>query len=193
MESFSITPSHIIEFLYCPRFTYYEYVLRIPQYEDKLYKVQKGRKIHERKISENADYLRKRIGVVRKHLQQYLTNGLLRGEIDEVLELADGTMAPLDYKFAEYKQKVYTTYCTQLYCYALLISENFQRQVSKGFLIYTRSQNKLVEVEIGEGDLNKVRLCAEKIKDIITNNRYPKATRFKRRCIDCTYRNICIK
>ena len=38
----SVTPSHIIEYLYCPRFTYYEYVLCIPQYEERHYKSRKG-------------------------------------------------------------------------------------------------------------------------------------------------------
>ncbi|MFK7978695.1 MAG: CRISPR-associated protein Cas4, partial [Saprospiraceae bacterium] len=44
---FSITPSQIIEYLFCPRFTYFEYVLRIPQYEDRHYKVGRGREVHE--------------------------------------------------------------------------------------------------------------------------------------------------
>ena len=118
--SFSITPSQIIEYLYCPRFTYFEYVLRIPQYEEKYYKVGRGREVHELKAKQNMEYLRKRIGVTQKLLNQYLTNELLRGEVDEILTLNDGTMAPLDYKFAEYKDKIFDTYKTQLYCLSLI-------------------------------------------------------------------------
>ena len=117
----SLTPSHIIEFLYCPRFTYFEYVLRIPQNESKSYKVMRGREIHQEKLERNKDYLRRKIGVEQKYLDQYLTNDLLRGRIDEVLLLQDGTLAPLDYKFAEFKDKIFETYRTQLYCYAWLI------------------------------------------------------------------------
>jgi CRISPR-associated exonuclease Cas4 len=193
MENFSITPSHILEYLYCPRFTYFEYVLRIPEFQDKFFKVQKGRDVHEKKARENMEYLRKRIGVVEKHIGQYLTNELLRGEVDEVLQLEDGTMAPLDYKFAVYEDKVYETYRTQLYCYAWLIEENFGKPVNKGYLVYTRSQNKLVEVPISREDIASVRMCAEEIRDIITRNWFPNATKFKRRCVDCTYRNICIQ
>ena len=193
MGNFSITPSQIIQFLYCPRFTYFEYVLRIPQYEDKFFKVQKGREVHEKKARENIEYLRKRIGVKEKHIGQYLTNELLRGEVDEALLLEDGTMAPLDYKFAQFKDKIYETYRTQLYCYAWLIEENFQKQVNRGYLVYTRSQNKLVEVPISRENIASVRTCAEGIRDIITKNRFPKATKSKRRCVDCTYRNICVK
>jgi CRISPR-associated exonuclease Cas4 len=193
MENFSVTPSQIIEYLFCPRFTYFEYVLRIPQHEDKFFKVQKGRDVHEKKARENMEYLRKRIGVVEKHIGEYLTNDLLRGEVDEVLLLEDGTMAPLDYKFAVYEDKIYETYRTQLYCYAWLIEENFGKPVNKGYLVYTRSQNKLVEVPISRADIASVRVCAEEIRDIITRNWFPGATKFKRRCVDCTYRNICIQ
>lgn len=129
----SITPSHIIEYLYCPRFIYYEHVLRIPQFEDRHYKVEKGRNLHDMKLERNKDYLRKRVGAIDKHIDQYLTNELLRGVIDEVLVLNDGTMAPLDYKFAKFEERIYNTYRTQLECYAVLIEDNFQRRVDKGF------------------------------------------------------------
>ncbi|MEO0790606.1 MAG: CRISPR-associated protein Cas4, partial [Bacteroidota bacterium] len=39
----SITPSHIIQHVYCPRYTYFEWVLRIPQNEEKYGKVMRGR------------------------------------------------------------------------------------------------------------------------------------------------------
>jgi len=191
--AFSITPSQIIEYLYCPRFTYFEYVLRIPQYEEKYYKVARGRAVHELKAKQNMEYLRKRLGVIEKRLNQYLTNDLLRGEVDEILTLKDGTMAPLDYKFAEFKDKIFDTYKTQLYCYAWLIRDNFGVEVKKGFLVYTRSKNKLIEIEIEPKHLEKVKTATENIRAIIGQNKYPKATKYKRRCLSCTYRNICIK
>ena len=191
--SFSITPSHIIEYLYCPRFTYFEYVLRIPQYEEKFFKVTKGREVHEQKARQNGEYLRRRIGVTAKYMNQYLTNEVLRGEVDEVLELKDGSMAPLDYKFAKYEDKIYDTYKTQIYCYAWLIQTNFNKPVDKGYLVYTRSSNKLIEVPVGEEHLEKIATCAEAIRFVIQHNQFPKATRYKRRCASCTYRNICIK
>lgn len=193
MKKFSLTPSHIIEYLFCPRFTYFEYVLRIPQQEDKFYKVQKGRLVHENKTLQNANYLRARIGVVEKLQNQYLTNDFLRGEVDEVLTLQDGSQAPLDYKFAQYKEKVYSTYKTQLFCYAILIEANYGTSVDRGYLVYTRSKNKLIEVRITASDKKKVLADAENIMDIMSNNRYPKATSYKKRCLTCTFRNVCTK
>lgn len=191
--SFSITPSHIIEYLFCPRFTYFEYVLEIPQYEEKNYKVMKGRNVHELKAIQNIEYLRKKIGVTKKMINQYMTNELIRGEIDEILFLNDGTAAPLDYKFAEYKEKVFDTYKTQLYCYAWLIESNYNIEVKKGFIIYTRSNNKLIEINILPADKDRVIKVANDIKQIIEKNIFPKPTKFKKKCLTCTYKNICIQ
>lgn len=189
----TLTPSHIIEYLYCRRFTYFEYVLAIPQYEERNYKVMRGREQHDHRLEQNKEYLRKRIGVVDRFDDQYLTNDLLRGRIDEVLKLTDGTLAPLDYKFAVYDNKIFETYKTQLFCYAWLIEENFGGEVNRGFLVYTRSSNKLVEVAIHDSDKQLVRDCAASIAVIIENNLYPQGTKFKQRCVTCTYRNICTK
>jgi len=193
MSTLSVTPSEIIQYLYCPRFIYFEKVLGIPQYEEKSYKAMRGRQIHDTKSSINKNYLRKKIGVTEKLQEQYLTNELLRGKVDEVLVLDDGTMAPLDYKFAQYKDKIFSTYKTQLACYACLIEDNFNKTVNKGFLVYTRSKNKLIEVEINEMQKEEVKQCAVAIGKIIGDNLFPKATRYKKRCIECTYRNICIQ
>jgi CRISPR-associated exonuclease Cas4 len=189
----TLTPSHIIQYLYCPRFTFFEYVLGIPQFEEKNYKVVKGREIHDQKLEQNKNYLRKRIGVTDKYLDQYLTNDLIRGVIDEVLVLEDGTMAPLDYKFALYEDKIYETYRTQLYCYAWLIEDTFEKKVEKGYLVYTRSQHKLIEVQIKDSDKEDVKYAAREIEKIIGGNIYPKATKYKSRCVNCTYRNVCTR
>jgi CRISPR-associated exonuclease Cas4 len=193
MNDISVTPSEIIQYLYCPRFIYFEKVLDIPQHEEKSYKAMRGRRVHDTKASINKNYLRKSIGVTDKIQEQYLTNDLLRGKVDEVLTMDDGTIAPLDYKFAQYKEKVYSTYKTQLACYACLIEDNFGKEVNRGFLIYTRSKNKLVEVNINQELKEKVKEDALSIIDIIENNRFPKGTTYKKRCTGCTYRNICIQ
>lgn len=189
----SVTPSQIIEYLFCPRFIYFEYVAGIPQYEERHYKVMKGRNIHELKLIHNKDYLRRRIGVTDKLSDQYLTNDVLRGQIDEVLFLHNGTMAPLDYKFAQFKDKIFQTYKIQLHCYAILIEGNFGKKVDKGYLVYVRSKNKLVEIEINSQEKEDVLKACNNVIEIIDKNIFPKATKYKKRCVTCTYRNICIK
>lgn len=189
----SITPSHIIEFLYCPRYIYFQYVLEIPQHEEKYYKAIKGRDIHKLRLSKNISYLRKRIGVIEKKLDVYLSFNNLRGIVDEILFLNDGTAAPLDYKFALYKNKVFNTYKTQLHCYAYLIENNFNMKVEKGFIVYIRSKNKLVTIPVTERKLNEINSLIENILNIIIDNYFPKATKYKSKCNSCTFRNICSK
>lgn len=190
----SFYPSQIIEYLYCARYTFFEYVLQIPQNEEKFYRVIKGREIHDNKLEQNKDYLRKKIGVEAKWLNQYLAMEGLRGIVDEVLKLQDNSYAPLDYKFAEWKDCVYETYKQQLACYAVLIENNFEGAlVKRGYLVYTRSQNNLVEVIINDEDKGSIRNSIKEMLVIIEGNKFPRATNVKKRCLNCTYRNICIK
>ena len=66
-----ITPSEVIEHLYCPRFTYFINCLQIPQHEDQRFKVKKGREVHKDKEEQNRAYMRKRIGCVKKDTSVY--------------------------------------------------------------------------------------------------------------------------
>ena len=75
-EEIFITPSDVIEYLYCPRFIYYMKCLDIPQHEDERYKVMKGREVHEEKSKINKEYLRKKLGCVAKDISVYLTSSV---------------------------------------------------------------------------------------------------------------------
>lgn len=189
-----ITPSEIIEFMYCPRFTYFMNCLGIKQNEDKRYKVQKGRNIHEDKSKQNVNYVRKKINGIAKYINVYMIskNLRLKGIVDEIYQLEDGTFAPLDYKYAEFKEKEFSTYKTQMALYSLLIEDIYKTRVNKMFLIYCRSSNLFKELKFE----NKEREAAiQAIKDYgkVIKGYYPKATKYKARCIDCCYRNICEK
>ncbi|WP_459836831.1 CRISPR-associated protein Cas4 [Halanaerobaculum tunisiense] len=191
----SITPSEVIEYLYCPRFIYFMLCLRIEQKEDQRYKVQQGRKVHERKRKTNKKYLRKKIGVQKKLIDQKLSSDKyqIHGIADEILFLEDGTAASLDYKFAKYKDRLFRTYKYQAVMYSMLIEDNFDIGVKKAFIVYTRSKNQLKEISITQNDFREVERILEEIIKIVEENYYPEATSYKRRCKDCCYRNICVK
>ncbi len=189
-----LSPSEIIEHLYCPRFTYFELYLIIPEHEEKRFKVLMGREVHKDKAQINKDYLRKKIGVTGKETEVYLSSEKLhlKGIVDEVLTLNDGSMAPLDYKFAEYKETQYKTHKTQSLAYGMLISENYGKPASKGFVVYTRSRNKLIEIEFKQKDIDDFQKIIEEMLLIIQKGYYPKKTSSKAKCEDCAYRNICV-
>jgi len=189
---FSITASDILEFLYCPRFTYFESYLDIPEHQEKRYKVQKGRRIHENKKAVNPDYLRKKIGCIERKKSVYLSSPRgMRGIVDEVLFLDDETAAPLDYKYAEYKDRTFKNHRYQLALYGRLIADNYYVPVTRGFIVYTRSRNKLVEVPLTEQIYGKLDDIMSDLLSVVQRGVYPKPTASKARCTDCCYRNIC--
>lgn len=189
-----ITVSDALEYLFCPRFIYFIHCLGIAQREERRYKVLKGRELHEAREKTNRDYVRKKLNCIRKDISVYLTSHKyhFKGEVDEVLFLEDGTAAPMDYKYAEFKDTVYRTHKFQAALYGLLIMEHFGVEVKRGFVCYTRSNNQVVEIEFKQKDFKKARMMVHEILMIIQRGYYPDGTGQKARCVDCTYRNICV-
>lgn len=189
-----ITPSEIIEFKYCNRFTYFMKALGIQQYEEKRFKVRKGRELHDKREQENREYLRKKIGVTKKEIGVNLVSKLygIRGKVDEVIWLSDGSLSFIDYKFAEYQEATFKTYKSQMILYALMLEEMYNINVEKSYIVYCRDGFKPKQIDIFE----KEKMDIEKdIRNFIKvmGGYYPKGTSHKSKCIDCCYRNICIK
>ncbi|MGR3319523.1 MAG: CRISPR-associated protein Cas4 [Candidatus Anammoxibacter sp.] len=204
-----ITPSEVMEFLYCPRFIYFMNCLCIPQHEEQRYKVLKGRELHDERKKINKEYIRKKLRCIGKDIDVYMSSDklCLKGVVDEVLFLEDGTLAPLDYKFAEYKDTLFKTHKYQSILYAMLIKENYRPEslvrisdnkpidkieVNKGFVCYIRSKNVIKEIKYSEKDFATAKSMILEILNIIQDNYYPKKTRYLSKCIDCCYRNICV-
>ena len=190
----SITATDILEFLYCPRFAYFESYLKIPEHQEKRFKVNKGRTVHNDKYEQNPDYLRKRIGCIEREKSAHLHSDIgIRGIVDEVLFLDDGTAAPLDYKYAEYKNRTFKNHRFQLTLYARLIQENYEIPVNRGYIVYTRSRNKIVEVTITDGMHTELKQIINQLLCVIQKGLYPEPTKYKARCDDCCYGNLCEK
>lgn len=189
-----VTPSDLIEYLFCKRFVYFIHVLKVKQHEHDRALVNKGRDIHTYKMVKNKDYLRKSVGAIDKMIDVYLSSETLKlvGRIDEVLFLDDKTAAPLDYKYAFWENKIYKTLMNQQVLYAMLIEENFNIEVNRAFIVYVRSSNHLESFPITQAHKNKAKEYLDEIFEIINLSLYPKPTSSKNRCSDCTYRNICV-
>jgi CRISPR-associated exonuclease Cas4 len=189
-----LTPTDLLQYCYCPRFIYFERVLMIPERQEKRFKVQKGRKVHTQRALRNRDYKRRKLDVVEKKVEVPIKCEELgfRGEVDEVLFLADGTACPLDYKYAEWKGRIWISHRLQNVLYGLMIREAFDRPVTRGYLVFTRSKSHVKEVEHGDKDVQRVMEAREEILRIIRTGYYPDGTRWEARCGDCCYRNICV-
>lgn len=193
-QGLSITPSEVIEYIFCPRFIFFMNCLCIPQHEENRYKVLLGRELHEERQRINRDYLRKKISCIKRELLVYMSSARyhLRGEVDEVLYLADGTMAPLDYKFSEYRDTLYRTHRIQSILYGLLIKDNYLCEVRRGYICYVRSNYLLKEANFIDRDFQETTRIINEVLRIIQLGYYPKKTKFSARCPDCCYKNICV-
>lgn len=189
-----ITPSEVIEHIYCPRFTYFMNCLNIPQHEELRYKVLKGRELHERREKENREYLRKKIGCIDKELSIYVASPMVRvrGVIDEVLTLTDGSMAPLDYKYTEFRDYLFETHKVQSILYAMLIKETYNKPVVKGYICYARDGTTVKEIIYKPEDFEYAKAVVDEILRVILRGYYPRKTRWPNRCVDCCYKNICV-
>jgi len=167
--------------------------LDIPQHEEKRFKVMKGRDVHEEKIITNPDYLRKKLGVVKKEINVFIASKQhhIKGIVDEVLFLDDGTAAPFEYKFAEFKDTIFQTYKYQLILQAIMIEENYRRNVKRGFICFTRSNNHIETFEFTEQDFQNGLAIVNEILEIIEKGFYPNKSKYKNKCIDCCYATIC--
>lgn len=188
-----ITISDVLEYLFCPRFIYYMHCLDIPQHEEKRFKVLKGREVHEEKLITNPDYLRKKLGVIKKEMNVFIASkqNHIKGIVDEVLFLDDGTAAPFEYKFAEFKDTIYQTYKYQLVLHAIMIRENYHVDVKRGFICFTRSNNHIETIEFTEEDFKRGLEIVNEVLEIIDKGFYPNKGKYKNKCIDCCYATIC--
>ncbi len=193
-STFMLTPSEIIEHLYCQRFTYFMHCLNIPQHEELRYKVMKGRQVHQTRTQTNKAYLRRKINCKSKDISVYLASPKIhvRGIVDEVLHLADGSAAPLDYKYAVYRDRLFATHKVQSILYAKLIRETYQKPVTKGYVCYIRGGFTLKEIVYQEKDFCYTENIIHQMKEIIAKGYYPSRTSTRNRCIDCCYKNICV-
>src|SRR5579875_42141 len=188
-----LTPSDVLEHLFCGRFTYFERHLGIPQYQERRERVRRGRELHAIREATNRAYLRKRLGVTDKRIDVSLVSPRhhLRGRLDEVLFFDDGTAGPLDYKFAKDPGRIYRTLRLQSAMYALLIRENVRLPVRRGYLVYTRSQNRVVEITYQPDDFRRIGQAIREILDILHRGVLPRRAPSSH-CLDCCYRFICV-
>lgn len=194
MESLKITPTELLEYYFCPRFIYFMNVLKIPQYEERRYKVQKGREVHRNRQEHNKDYLWKKVGAIERQSSVYLISEKyhLHGIVDEVVTLEDGSLAPIDYKYAIYPRYVYRSHRTQLLSYCLLVEDVYQKPVNCGFLFYIREGSRQVKVPYDARERQKIIKDLEQVLDLINHEKMPEKTGNLEECRDCTYKNICV-
>lgn len=187
------TVTDLLEHLFCPRFTYFEKYLRIPEHQERRKKVVRGRDLHAQRAKANPTYLRKRLSVVRKLTDVELASSALHlhGKVDEILFFKDGTCGPLDYKFTTFRGRLFRTHRLQLAAYGLLIQQVFNLPVERGHIVYTREGNHVETVQFRRRDSVAIQSALNEMVRVIQSGWLPRR-RGPRYCLDCCYRNICV-
>ena len=73
----------------------------------------------------------------------------------------------------------------------MMIEENYNVESRKGYIVFTRSNNTLKEIEYNEEDFSKVKFFVNDILEIINKGIYPLDVENKNKCKDCCYKKFC--
>ena len=185
-----LSAKDIMNFCYCPRIIYYEHVLKIPQSTTK--KELKGReKYDEFKKKSRRNKIIREFPKMRKMYDTYLQSDNL-GIITKLdcVAFDDNKKEayPIQVKYAKKPRKLYRQHVLQVILEAALVEEQFGYSVPRGFLKFLLSGN-IAEVETR--DKSELFACLEYVKGLIRTESFPNPTTFKKRCVDCCYRNVC--
>jgi len=184
-----LTVTNAVEHAFCPRFTYFQLVLRIEQREGKRGTVQSGRAFHSRHSSTNKSYKIKQFyGIKQTELLLYSKKYSFSGKIDEAIE-ADDQILIIERKYSDYIV-VGSTLKTQLGLLAILAEENTGKKVKQAIIVFDKKERIEVQVNITEKTKQNALLMLKKTSHTIETGNMP-YSKHDNRCLNCCYRKIC--
>ncbi|MCX8175254.1 MAG: CRISPR-associated protein Cas4 [Candidatus Micrarchaeota archaeon] len=183
----------ILNYNYCPRIPYYEYVLRRPQARTP--KEDKGLEMHDSFVPRaKRNRMVKALYYDRKlfNLPLYSPRLNLQTRVDCVLmNTRDRIAVPMQFKHGKAPSCLYRTMRYQLVAEAMLIEEEFGFSCPYG-LVKFLPEEKTIKTNINIKDKEELVWQVEKISNIIRFEQYPEGPRTKNYCTDCCYyRKIC--
>ena len=185
----SLTVTDVVEYSFCPKFTYFINVLGLDQYEQKRGTVTAGRKLHQLHERNNPNYTphtnKGRKLVARKFYSEKLD---LSGKIDEAIEM-DNEIILIERKYSDIYD-ISNTLLVQLGLLSILIEENLGKPVKKAVVVFNKTKRKQISVVIDDAIKNYSLEILEKTKKVIQMGIMPDAY-FDNRCLNCCFRKIC--
>jgi len=191
-----ISVTDIKHYLYCPRIVYFERVLHAaPQLGSQQ---EESKELHEEYVKKelrrkDAIYYSPEFVKAEKLLLTPLSSPTLslQGCIDCIIK-TEGEYIPIDYKnMLSNKGRCWMDHKYQLTAYAMLIEENYQTQVRKGFINYIPEKH-VIQLEITPIMKTHVKRVLGHIKSMIAQEKLPPIRVAKQKCAGgCGYRQIC--
>jgi CRISPR-associated exonuclease Cas4 len=192
-----VSVTDVKHYVYCPRIVYFERVLHAePVFGSQQ---EEGREKHE-------EYVRKELR--RKDAIYYSSDFLgaekflfvslsssdlgLTGQLDCIIKTVKGEYIPVDYKgMASNKGRLWMDHKYQLVAYGLLIEENYNTVVKRGFVNYV-PERLVLEVEITPTMKTHVKRVIGHIKRIIKEEKLPPVRVAKHKCTGgCGHKQTC--
>lgn len=187
----TLTVSDIKQYIYCPRIVYFTYCM--PVEKKVTAKMEFGREEHE-----EIEFLERRRKLSRYGLSQGQRKFHLRlnserlglsGTLD-MLIVSDGEYIPVEFKYSSNPPGLNHKY--QLTAYAMLVEDQFERSVRRGFIYVMGEERKdICQVEITPNMRRFVRKAMGSIREMVLSERMPEGTRYQSRCTDCEFINFC--
>jgi CRISPR-associated exonuclease Cas4 len=187
-----LTARDLTNFAYCKRIPYFENVLHLPQATTS--KEIAGRAAHHEfdRKSMRAKIIPDFPRLVRKYEIWLEDNGIGYGTIvDCVLFSEDGRSAfPVQVKDSAFPGFLYRGIKMQLLSEAYLVEKNFGMSVEAAFVKFLQS-GELVKVRADRDARKEFYDSLGELKALVSSEIMPEATSYRRRCADCSFRNIC--
>lgn len=181
--------SDLKQYHYCPRVVFYHYVL--PVERKVTYKMEKGKAAQEEIARLEARRKLKRFrlqdGTRKFNPWLFSKRWKLSGRLDLLIE-TEAELYPVDFKFT--RGKPFKNHLYQLGGYALILEDQRQRPVNKGF-VYLMPQQDAVVYEMSVQLKNDCIRTLEEIRTMVQGERFPEPPSRRTKCADCEYQNYC--
>ncbi len=190
MKEDSISAADLMNYEYCPRIVYFIRVLKQPQTKKtKQIKGLEKESLFKRQTSRSKIIKKYPVFTRKEYNKTFESDSGFITKIDCVAFDDKNNLAfPIQLKYAYKPNKIYRTQKLQLMFEAFLIEESTNKKVYWGYIKYSLS-NDLVRINLeNRQELFEI---IEKVKEVISRERFPDATNYKKRCIDCCYRRMC--
>ena len=184
-----LTVTDVVEYAFCPKFTYFINILGLEQFEQKRGTVTVGRKLHNRYEKDNLKYVPQRLPgkkiVARKFFSAKYE---LSGKIDEAIEM-EKEIILIERKYSD-NHKIYPTLRVQLGLLSILIEENLHKPVHKAIVVFSKNKKKEIHIKIDNIIKKESLAMLENVKNVIKSEIMPESE-FDNRCLNCCFRRIC--
>ncbi len=185
-----ISVTAVVEHVFCPKFTYYGYVMGLEQYEEKRGTVKSGRMHHATSEKTNRGFVPDNLdGTKITSLKLYSKRHNFVGIIDHAVDMTDQVVL-IERKYADHNV-IYDSIRVQLGLLAILLEENLHKPVNYAYVYFAKNKKRTrLRVDIDQEIKEYAIRMLQDVKNTISTGIDP-VSNYDNRCINCCYRKVC--